>query len=79
MSVAFWFRRDSPAGTGSEYWFVGLRPANLVYAALDSGVTPLAFSTTAVTEIRDVLHTSRCPLIDFFDLHMSRVESILGR
>lgn len=47
-------------------------------AAMDSGVTPLAFSTTAVTEIRDVLHTSRCPLIDFFDLHMSRVESILG-
>lgn len=48
-------------------------------AAMDSGVTPLAFSTTAVTEIRDVLHTSKCPLIDFFDLHMSRVESILGR
>ena len=30
------------------------------------------------TEIRDALHTSTCPLIDFFDLHMSRVESILG-
>jgi regulator of PEP synthase PpsR (kinase-PPPase family) len=47
-------------------------------AAMAGPVTPLAFSTTAVTEIRDVLHRSRCPLIDFFDLHMSRVESILG-
>ena len=41
-------------------------------------VTPLAFSTTAVTEIREELHKSVCPLIDFFDLHMERVESILG-
>jgi [pyruvate, water dikinase]-phosphate phosphotransferase / [pyruvate, water dikinase] kinase len=47
-------------------------------AAMAGPVTPLAFSTTAVTEIRDELHRSRCPLIDFFDLHMSRVESILG-
>lgn len=46
--------------------------------AMDGPVTPLAFSTTAVTEIRDELHRSRCPLIDFFDLHMARVESILG-
>ncbi|HEU5483731.1 MAG TPA: pyruvate, water dikinase regulatory protein [Microlunatus sp.] len=48
-------------------------------AAMDGPVTPLAFSTTAVTEIRDELHRSRCPLIDFFDLHMTRVEAILGR
>jgi hypothetical protein len=41
-------------------------------------VTPVTFSTTAVTEIRDVLHRTPCPLIDFFDLHMERVESILG-
>jgi [pyruvate, water dikinase]-phosphate phosphotransferase / [pyruvate, water dikinase] kinase len=47
-------------------------------AAMDGPVTPLAFSTTAVTEIRDELHKSRCPLVDFFDLHMQRVESILG-
>ena len=46
--------------------------------AMEGPITPLAFSTTAVTEIRDELHRSRCPLIDFFDLHMSRVESILG-
>ena len=48
-------------------------------AAMDGPVTPIAFSTTAVTEIRDVLHESRCPLIDFFELHMDRVEGILGR
>jgi [pyruvate, water dikinase]-phosphate phosphotransferase / [pyruvate, water dikinase] kinase len=56
--------------------------ARRVVAILDEAmagpVTPLAFSTTAVTKIRDALHTSTCPLIDFFDLHMSRVESILG-
>ena len=48
-------------------------------AAMQGPLTPLAFSTTAVTEIRDELHKSVCPLIDFFDLHMRRVESILGR
>ena len=47
-------------------------------AAMDGPITPLAFSTTAVTEIRDELHRSRCPLIDFFDLHMTKVEAILG-
>jgi regulator of PEP synthase PpsR (kinase-PPPase family) len=56
--------------------------AHRVVAVLDAAaqgpVTPLAFSTTAVTEIRDELHKTACPLIDFFDLHMSRVESILG-
>ncbi len=46
--------------------------------AMDGPVSPLAFSTTAVTEIRDELHRSRCPLIDFFDLHMARVEAVLG-
>ena len=47
-------------------------------AAAAGPVTPLAFSTTALTEIRTELHKSVCPLIDFFDLHMSRVEAILG-
>jgi [pyruvate, water dikinase]-phosphate phosphotransferase / [pyruvate, water dikinase] kinase len=47
-------------------------------AAMAGPVTPLAFTTTAVTEIRDELHRSTCPLIDFFDLHMSRVEAALG-
>jgi regulator of PEP synthase PpsR (kinase-PPPase family) len=45
--------------------------------AMDGPVTPLAFTTAAVDEVRLELHKTRCPLIDFFDLHMSRVESIL--
>jgi regulator of PEP synthase PpsR (kinase-PPPase family) len=46
-------------------------------AAMDGEVTPLAFTTAAVDEIRTELHRSRCPIIDFFELHMTRVESIL--
>ncbi|WP_426562048.1 pyruvate, water dikinase regulatory protein [Angustibacter sp. McL0619] len=46
--------------------------------AMDGPVTPLAFTTAATDEIRKVLLTSRCPIIDFFELHMKRVESILG-
>ncbi|MEO7131272.1 MAG: pyruvate, water dikinase regulatory protein [Dermatophilaceae bacterium] len=48
-------------------------------AATDGPVTPLAFSTMAVAKIRDELHRTRCPLIDFFDLHMAQVEAVLGR
>jgi regulator of PEP synthase PpsR (kinase-PPPase family) len=54
------------------------RVVGILDAAMDGPVTPLAFSTTAMSDIRDVLHKSKCPLIDFFDLHMARVESILG-
>ena len=59
-----------------------IEEARQVVAVLDDAMsgprTPLAFSTTAVTEIRDELHRSTCPLIDFFDLHMAHVESVLG-
>ncbi len=48
-------------------------------AAMDAGVTPLVFTTTAVTEIRDELHRSRAPLIDFFDTHLRAAEAVLGR
>ena len=46
-------------------------------AAMEGPVTPLAFTTAAVEEIRAELHRSRCPIIDFFDMHMTRVEEIL--
>lgn len=56
--------------------------ARRVVAILDEAmkgpVTPLAFTTAAVDEVRLELHKTTCPLIDFFDMHMSRVESILG-
>ena len=54
------------------------RVVDILDAAMDGPVTPLAFSTTAMSEISSELHRSRCPLIDFFDLHMGRVENILG-
>lgn len=63
-------------------FITSVREAREVVAVLDAAmegpVTPLAFTTAAVDEIRAELHTSRCPIIDFFDLHMNRVESILG-
>jgi regulator of PEP synthase PpsR (kinase-PPPase family) len=56
--------------------------ARRVVAILDAAtrgpVMPLAFSTTAVEEVRLELLRTTCPLIDFFDLHMARVETILG-
>ena len=53
------------------------RVVAILDAAMDGPVTPLAFTTAAVDEVRLELHKTRCPLIDFFDLHMARVESIL--
>jgi regulator of PEP synthase PpsR (kinase-PPPase family) len=56
--------------------------ARRVVAILDAAavgpVTPVAFSTAAVEEVRQELRRTKCPLIDFFDMHMERVESILG-
>ena len=46
--------------------------------AMDGPVTPLAFTTAATDEVREVLRTSKVPIIDFFEMHMEKVESILG-
>lgn len=54
------------------------RVVALLDAATQGPVTPIAFTTAATDEIRRVLHTTTCPMIDFFELHMARVESILG-
>lgn len=46
--------------------------------ALDTSPrTPLVFTTAASDEVRLELRRTRCPLIDFFDLHMQQVEAIL--
>ena len=47
--------------------------------AMDGPVTPLVFTTAAVDTIRSELARTRAPVIDFFDIHMSRVEEVLGR
>ena len=54
------------------------RVVSLLDKALDeSARTPLVFTTAARDEVRLELGRTRCPVIDFFDLHMQRVESIL--
>ena len=47
-------------------------------AAMDGPATPLAFTPAATDEVREVLLTSRCPIIDFFEMHMEKVEAVLG-
>lgn len=47
-------------------------------AAMAGPVTPLVFTTTAVDEVREELLRTRAPIIDFFGLHMPRVEEHLG-
>lgn len=54
------------------------RVVAILDGAVDGPVAPLVFSTAAVDEIREVLLTSRCPIIDFFGLHMQKVEETLG-
>src|SRR4051812_26445658 len=41
-------------------------------------VTPLVFTTAALDEVRQELAKTTAPIIDFFELHMTRVEQILG-
>jgi regulator of PEP synthase PpsR (kinase-PPPase family) len=54
------------------------RVVTVLDAAADGPAPAIAFTTAAVEEIRLELAKTRCPTIDFFDLHMQRVESILG-
>ena len=54
------------------------RVVELLDRAMDGPVTPLAFTTAAEDGIRAELARTRAPLIDFFDLHMARVEHVLG-
>lgn len=51
--------------------------ARLDRALDDSPRTPLVFITAASDEVRLELRRTRCPVIDFFDLHMQPVEEIL--
>src|SRR3954451_3029284 len=60
--------------TRAEAW----RVVAILAEAMDGPVTPLVFSTAAVDEIREVLLTTRCPIIDFFGMHLERVEETLG-
>ena len=54
------------------------RVVEVLDRAAEGPVTPIAFTTAATDEIREVLHTTTCPMIDFFELHISRVEAVFG-
>ncbi|MDO9457438.1 pyruvate, water dikinase regulatory protein [Nocardioides sp.] len=45
--------------------------------AMDGPVTPLAFTTAAEDHIRHELMRTRAPIIDFFEMHMEKVEGVL--
>jgi len=45
----------------------------------DGPVTPLVFTTVVVDQVRGELLKTRAPIIDFFEMHMSKVESVLGK
>jgi [pyruvate, water dikinase]-phosphate phosphotransferase / [pyruvate, water dikinase] kinase len=47
-------------------------------AAMAGPVPPLVFTTAAVDEVREELLKTKAPIIDFFGIHMSRVEEQLG-
>jgi regulator of PEP synthase PpsR (kinase-PPPase family) len=48
-------------------------------AVMDEGpVAPLVFTTAAVDEVREELLRTRAPIIDFFGMHMDKVERQLG-
>ena len=63
-------------------FIASVQEARRVVARLDEALdtsprTPLVFATAASDEVRLELRRTRCPIIDFFELHMQRVESIL--
>ncbi|PWW24160.1 hypothetical protein JD79_03338 [Geodermatophilus normandii] len=47
-------------------------------AAMDGPVAPLVFTTAAVDAVREELLKTKAPIIDFFGMHMDRVEEQLG-
>ncbi len=55
------------------------RVVAMIDEVAEGPVTPLVFTTAAVDAVRQELCRTRAPIIDFFDLHMNRVESVLGR
>jgi len=54
------------------------RVVEVLDQAAEGPITPIAFTTAATDEIREVLHTTKCPMIDFVELHISRVEEVFG-
>ncbi len=53
------------------------RVVRILDAAMEGPVTPLVFVTAAEDAIRLELAKTKAPSIDFFDMHMQRVEEAL--
>ena len=51
----------------------------LLDEAMDGPVPPLVFTTAADDVVRQELLKTRATIIDFFEMHMSKVEAVLGR
>lgn len=47
--------------------------------AMDGPVQPLVFCTAATDPVRAELNRTRAPIIDFFEMHMAKVEAIIGQ
>lgn len=54
------------------------RVVEVLDEAMAGPVAPLVFCTAATDEVRQELLRSKAPVIDLFDIHMSRVEQVLG-
>ena len=55
------------------------RVVEILDEAMEGPVTPIAFITAAEDGIRTELLKTRAPVLDFFGLHMGRVEAVLGQ
>jgi len=55
------------------------RVVKILDDAMEGPVTPLVFTTAAEDSVRLELAKTKAPFIDFFDMHMSRVEEVLGK
>jgi regulator of PEP synthase PpsR (kinase-PPPase family) len=54
------------------------RVVDVLDAAMEGPITPLVFCTAATDEVRQELLRTKAPVIDLFDIHMARVEEVLG-
>ena len=55
------------------------RVVALIDDVMDGPTTPLVFTTAADDGVRRELAKTKAPVVDFFDMHMRRVEDALGR
>jgi [pyruvate, water dikinase]-phosphate phosphotransferase / [pyruvate, water dikinase] kinase len=55
------------------------RVVQMLDGLMDGPVVPLVFTTAAVDEVRQELAKTQAPIIDFFEMHMSKVEEVLGQ